>query len=132
MRTLRDTRLSRDESTPFLKSIRYRYHFLRDNISLKNTQTRFSLQLATIVTIAVLADIALTHLIGLDFGIWIPIVAFTILNTYNDETLRSTKNSTIGTVRIGGSCAAFFSASVMRASRFSCAITRSVAPSGVP
>lgn len=98
VRTLRDTRLSRDESTPFLKSIRYRYHFLRDNISLKNTQTRFSLQLATIVTIAVLADIALTHLIGLDFGIWIPIVAFTILNTYNDETLRSTKNSTIGTL----------------------------------
>jgi|GEM_PF-5919306 len=68
VRTLRDTRLSRDETTPFLKSIRYRYHFLRDNISLKNTQTRFSLQLATIVTIAVLADIALTHLIGLDFG----------------------------------------------------------------
>lgn len=28
VRTLRDTRLSRDESTPFLKSIRYRYHFI--------------------------------------------------------------------------------------------------------
>ena len=42
------------------------------------------------------------------------------------------KNSTIGTVSIGGSCAAFFSASVMRASRFSCAMIRSVAPSGVP
>lgn len=66
VRTLRDTRLSRDESTPFLKSIRYRYHFLRDNISLKNTQTRFSLQLATIVTIAVLADMALTALYSAD------------------------------------------------------------------
>ena len=38
----------------------------------------------------------------------------------------------IGTVNIGGSAAAFFSASIMRASRFSCAITRNVVPSGVP
>jgi hypothetical protein len=33
---------------------------------------------------------------------------------------------------LGGSAAAFFSASFMRMSRFSCAITRSECPSGVP
>ena len=49
-------------------------------------------------------------------------------------TMNSTgrKNRIIGTVSLGGSAAAFFSASDMRMSRFSCAITRSVWPSGVP
>ncbi len=42
------------------------------------------------------------------------------------------KNRIIGTVSFGGSAAAFFSASFMRMSRFSCAITRSEWPSGVP
>jgi hypothetical protein len=42
------------------------------------------------------------------------------------------KNRIIGTVSFGGSAAAFFSASVMRMSRFSCAITRRLCPSGVP
>ena len=42
------------------------------------------------------------------------------------------KNRIIGTVNFGGSAAAFFSASVMRMSRFSCAITRRLWPSGVP
>ena len=37
-----------------------------------------------------------------------------------------------GTVSFGGSEAAFSSALVMRMSRFSCAITRRAAPSGVP
>ena len=43
-------------------------------------------------------------------------------------TMNSTgrKNRIIGTVSLGGSAAAFFSASDMRMSRFSCAITRSV------
>ena len=36
------------------------------------------------------------------------------------------KNKIIGTVSLGGSPAAFFSASDMRMSRFSCDITRSV------
>ena len=49
-------------------------------------------------------------------------------------TMNSTgrKNRIIGTVSFGGSAAAFFSASDMRMSRFSCAITRNVWPSGVP
>ena len=49
-------------------------------------------------------------------------------------TMNSTgrKNRIIGTVSFGGSAAAFFSASDMRMSRFSCAITRRVWPSGVP
>src|SRR4029077_17525755 len=42
------------------------------------------------------------------------------------------KNTIIGTVSLGGSDAAFFSASFMRMSRFSCAITRRLWPSGVP
>ena len=43
-------------------------------------------------------------------------------------TMKSTgrKNRIIGTVSLGGSAAAFFSASDMRMSRFSCAITRKV------
>jgi transposase len=42
------------------------------------------------------------------------------------------KNRIIGTVSFGGRAAAFFSASCIRNSRFSAAITRSEAPSGVP
>ena len=42
------------------------------------------------------------------------------------------KNRIIGTVSLGGSAAAFFSASIMRVSRLSWASTRSAAPSGVP
>ena len=49
-------------------------------------------------------------------------------------TISSTgrKNRIIGTVSLGGSAAAFFSASFMRSSRPSCASTRSAWPSGVP
>jgi hypothetical protein len=42
------------------------------------------------------------------------------------------KNTIIGTVSFGGNPAAFFSASDMRMSRFSWAMTRSVVPMGVP
>jgi hypothetical protein len=42
------------------------------------------------------------------------------------------KNRIIGTVSFGGKPAAFFSASDMRMSRFSCDMTRSVVPIGVP
>ncbi len=38
----------------------------------------------------------------------------------------------IGTVNLAGSAAAFFSASVIRISRFSLAMTRKAAPIGVP
>jgi hypothetical protein len=49
-------------------------------------------------------------------------------------TMNSTgrKNTIIGTVSLGGNPAAFFSASDMRMSRFSWAMTRSVVPIGVP
>jgi hypothetical protein len=42
------------------------------------------------------------------------------------------KNTIMGTVSFGGRAAAFFSASDMRMSRFSLAITRSAWPTGVP
>lgn len=49
-------------------------------------------------------------------------------------TTKSTgrKNRIIGTVSLGGSAAAFFSASFMRWSRLSCASVRNAVPSGVP
>ncbi len=62
---------------------------------------------------------------------WMPI---TLITAGPKITTNSTgkKNRIIGTVSFGGRPAAFFSASDMRMSRFSCAITRSVLASGVP
>ena len=60
------------------------------------------------------------------------------LKTWMIAGPRITTNSTgrkktiIGTVSFGGRAAAFFSASAMRISRFSFAITRSAVPTGVP
>ena len=98
LRTVRDTRLSRDTTSPFLKGVAYRLYYLRDNVNLRNTQTRFALQLAIIVGIAMTVDVLLTDFIGELYGIWIPITAFTILNTYNDQTLVATRNNFIGTL----------------------------------
>ena len=60
--------------------------------------------------------------------------AITLIAAGPRMTTNSTgrKNTIIGTVSFGGRPAAFFSASDMRMSRFSCASTRSVVPSGVP
>lgn len=97
LRTLRDTRMSKDNSTPFAKGFRYRMKYLKENITLSNTQTRFSLQLAAVVGVGMIAaNIAIEQ--GEEFGVWIPIVAFTILNTYNDQTLRSTLETIAGTL----------------------------------
>lgn len=98
LRTVRDTRMSRDTSTPFLKSVAYRLYYLSDNINLQNTQTRFALQLSAIMGIAMLVDMLVTQYAGALFGIWIPITAFTILNTYNDETLKATADNFVGTM----------------------------------
>jgi hypothetical protein len=61
-------------------------------------------------------------------------IAATLMPVGPRITTNSTgrKNRIIGTVSFGGSAAAFFSASFMRMSRFSCAITRRLVPSGVP
>ncbi|WP_251197603.1 FUSC family protein [Anaerotardibacter muris] len=98
IRTLRDTSMQHDETTPLFKGLRYRLRFLCDNFSFKHTQTRFALRLALIVEIAVLADLFFTDLSGAQFGIWIPITAFAVTNTYNDETLRSTIDNAFGTL----------------------------------
>lgn len=98
LRTLEDVRLSRDNSTPFLKSIRYRARFVKDNIGRKHAQTRFALQLAVIVGIGMVVDLLVTHYTNTAFGIWIPITAFAILNTYADETMKATLNTTAGTL----------------------------------
>lgn len=97
VRTLEDTRMQYDETTSFVRGLRYRLHSFRDNFSFKHTQTRFALQLSAIVGIAVIADVLLTNHAGMQFGIWIPITAFAVTNTYNDETLRSTIDNAIGT-----------------------------------
>ncbi|PNV68815.1 FUSC family protein [Enteroscipio rubneri] len=98
LRTLEDVRLSRDNSTPLLKSIRYRARFMKDNIGLKHAQTRFALQLALIVGFGMVVDLLLTRFAGTAFGIWIPITAFAIMNTYADETMKATLNTTAGTL----------------------------------
>lgn len=107
IRTLKDTRMQHDETTPFVKGVRYRLRFLKENLSLKHTQTRFALQLSIIVGIAVLADVLLTQYGNAQFAIWIPITAFAVLNTYNDETLRATVDNAFGTLIGFGVFAAF-------------------------
>lgn len=98
IRTLKDTRMQHDETTPLIKGLRYRLRFFRDNFSFKHTQTRFALRLSIIVGIAVIADVFVTDLAGAQFGIWIPITAFAVTNTYNDETFRSTIDNALGTL----------------------------------
>lgn len=97
-RTIDDTRLAYDNTTPFLKSLGYRLYYLRDNVNLRNTQTRFALQLSFVVTVAMVVNVLLTTYADAVFGIWIPMVAFTIMNTYSDETLNSTLRNISGTI----------------------------------
>ena len=97
VRTLRDTRLSTDNHTPFIKSIKYRFHFLRDNVGLRHTQTRFALQMSITVTIGMIINVLLTHYAQAQMAIWIPLTSFTMLNTYRDETLKATRDNIIGT-----------------------------------
>lgn len=97
LRTLRDTRLSTDNHTPFIKSIKYRFHFLRDNVGLRHTQTRFALQMSITVTIGMIINVLLTHYAQAQMAIWIPLTSFTMLNTYRDETLKATRDNIIGT-----------------------------------
>lgn len=97
LRTLRDTRLSTDNHTPFLKSIKYRLRFLKDNVGLRHTQTRFALQMSIIVTVGMILNVVLTHYAQAQMAIWIPITSFTMMNTYRDETLKATRNNIIGT-----------------------------------
>jgi hypothetical protein len=98
VRTLEDTGMSRDTSTPLAKGLRYRVRYLRENVNLRNTQTRFALRLAIIIGLCMLANILVTHYFGALFGIWIPITAFAVLNTYNDETMLATKDNFVGTM----------------------------------
>ena len=65
---------------------------------------------------------------GIDVAVRPYWIAITRIAAGPRMTMNSTgrKNRIIGTVSLGGRAAAFFSASDMRMSRFSCAITRSV------
>lgn len=98
VRVLQDTRMARDNSTSFKKSFIYHLKVLRENIGFQNTQTRFALRLSALVGIAMLLNVLLTQYANAQFGIWIPITAFAILNTYNDETYKSTLNNLVGTL----------------------------------
>lgn len=97
VRTLRETRLSANNHTPFIKSIQYRLRFLRDNVGLGHTQTRFALQMSITVTIGMILNVVLTQCAQAQMAIWIPITSFTMMNTYRDETLKATRNNIIGT-----------------------------------
>jgi uncharacterized membrane protein YccC len=107
VRTLKDKKMQHSLSTPFWRGVKYRLMFLKDNMGIKHTQTRFALQLAFIVGLAMAANVVLTEFFDAQFAIWIPITAFTVLNTYNDETLKSTLDNAIGTF-IGIAVFAFF------------------------
>lgn len=99
VRMLEDSRMARSNSTPFWESVKYRLKYVRENIGLGNTHTRFALQLSVIVGIVGMGVHAfLIQNSEVLFSIWVPITAFAVLNTYNDETLKSTFNNTVGTV----------------------------------
>lgn len=98
LRTLRDSRMAQDDTTPFWKSMKYRAHFIKENFTLRNTHVRFALQLAISVGVAMVVHVVLEQMTDMLFTVWVPIIAFTILNTFGDETLKSTFYNTLGTL----------------------------------
>lgn len=96
MYTLSDSKASRDNSTPFVPGIRYRLRFIKDNLSLKNSQLRFSIQLGVIVgTSFAVSELMLLYM-DTHFGAWIPITSFLMMNTYRDETMRMMGKQLLG------------------------------------
>ena len=98
LRILCDHKMAKDNRTNFWKGLRYRFRSLRENVSLKNTQTRFAIRLSILVGLSMIINVVLTYSIDLQFGIWIPISAFATLNTYNDETIKSSIEHMWGTI----------------------------------
>lgn len=96
LRTLRNSQASRDNSTPFKWGIRYRLRYIRDNFTLKNSQLRFAVQLGVIVGVSFFVSEIMYTYFETRFGAWIPITSFLMLNTYNDETVKTMGQQTLG------------------------------------
>ena len=96
MYTLSDSKASRDNSTPFGLGVRYRLHFIKDNLSLKNSQLRFSIQLGVIVGVSFAVSELMLLYMDTRFGAWIPITSFLMMNTYRDETMRMMGKQLLG------------------------------------
>lgn len=96
VRTLRESSLSRDDSTPLWKGLKYRARFIFDNFSHKNPQVRFAIQLSVIVGVGFLISEVMSAHFDTRFGVWIPLTSFLMLNTYRDETIKMMGSQTLG------------------------------------
>lgn len=97
-RTFENRHLSNDNSTPLFKGLRYRLIHLKDNLSLKNAQLRFAIQLGVVISLAFCASEVMANIFHMEFSEWIPITAFTMMYTYRDETMSAVGKLLLGTI----------------------------------
>ena len=97
-RTFENRHLSNDNSTPLFKGLRYRLTYLKDNLSLKNAQLRFAIQLGVVISLAFCASEVMANIFHMEFSEWIPITAFTMMYTYRDETMSAVGKLLLGTI----------------------------------
>lgn len=98
VRTLKNTKASRDNSTPFGRGITYRLKYIRENLTVDNSQLMFAVQLALIVGLAFAASEVVRLYFDTQFGPWIPITAFMMLYTYRDETVKMMGHQLLGMI----------------------------------
>ena len=96
VRTLRDSGTSCDNSTPFWKGIKYRSRFVKENLSHKNPQVRFAIQLSVVIGVGFCIAEVMGAYFDTRFGVWIPLTSFLMLNTYRDETIKMMGKQTLG------------------------------------
>lgn len=94
--TLLDNANSRDNSTPFAFGLRYRLRFIRDNFSRENNQLRFAVQMGVIVGLSFAVSEVMRLYFDTQFGPWIPITSFLMMNTYRDDTLYIMRKQLLG------------------------------------
>lgn len=98
VRTLKNTKASRDNTTPFARGIVYRLKYIRENLTVENSQLMFAVQLALIVGLAFVASEIVLLYFDTQFGPWIPITAFMMLCTYRDETVKMMGHQLLGMI----------------------------------
>lgn len=96
VRTLRNSGASRDNTTPFWKGLVYRLRFVKDNLSCKNPQVRFAIQLSVVVGVGFFIAEIMGAYFDTHYGVWIPLTSFLMLNTYRDETIKMMGKQTLG------------------------------------
>lgn len=65
-RTFENRHLSNDNSTPLFKGLRYRLTYLKDNLSLKNAQLRFAIQLGVVISLAFCASEVMANIFHME------------------------------------------------------------------